>query len=73
MTSVEERERAVAAEPDKRAPLILIVCCVAQFMVILDLSIVNVALPLDPVGAADSRRPTCSGSSTRTRSSSPAS
>src|SRR3981189_2304736 len=28
-----------------RATWILIVCCVAQFMVILDLSIVNVALP----------------------------
>src|ERR1700759_3103578 len=28
-----------------RTPWILVVCCVAQFMVILDLSIVNVALP----------------------------
>src|SRR5947199_5301872 len=28
-----------------RATWILVVCCVAQFMVILDLSIVNVALP----------------------------
>src|SRR5690349_8487760 len=28
-----------------RQTLILVVCCVAQFMVILDLSIVNVALP----------------------------
>ena len=27
---------------------LLAVCCVAQFMVILDLSIVNVALPHDP-------------------------
>ncbi|HTU87613.1 MAG TPA: MFS transporter [Solirubrobacteraceae bacterium] len=31
--------------PGSRAGLILTVCCVAQFMVILDLSIVNVALP----------------------------
>ena len=31
--------------PDKRLRWILVVCCVAQFMVILDLSIVNVALP----------------------------
>ncbi len=30
---------------DARLRLVLIVCCVAQFMVILDLSIVNVALP----------------------------
>ena len=36
-----------AAAPDQRAPSpwLLVVCCVAQFMVILDLSIVNVALP----------------------------
>ncbi|MBV8945273.1 MAG: hypothetical protein JOZ95_07620, partial [Solirubrobacterales bacterium] len=38
------------ARPHRRAfgsreALILVVCCVAQFMVILDLSIVNVALP----------------------------
>ncbi len=32
-------------EPRSRQTWILIVCCVAQFMVILDLSIVNVALP----------------------------
>jgi EmrB/QacA subfamily drug resistance transporter len=31
--------------PSSRSGLILTVCCVAQFMVILDLSIVNVALP----------------------------
>jgi len=35
------RRRAVGS----REALILVVCCVAQFMVILDLSIVNVALP----------------------------
>src|ERR1700739_1666083 len=39
-----------APPPDEGAPargsaLVLAVCCVAQFMVILDLSIVNVALP----------------------------
>ena len=34
-----------AAGGDSRLTWILIVCCVAQFMVILDLSIVNVALP----------------------------
>src|ERR1700679_2937413 len=35
------------AEPefDVRSRWLLVVCCVAQFMVILDLSIVNVALP----------------------------
>jgi EmrB/QacA subfamily drug resistance transporter len=32
-------------DTDPRANWILVVCCVAQFMVILDLSIVNVALP----------------------------
>src|ERR1700688_2103057 len=39
---------APAAEdrsPDAPARWLLTVCCVAQFMVILDLSIVNVALP----------------------------
>ena len=43
--------RAQEAQPERqpeespRSPWLLIVCCVAQFMVILDLSIVNVALP----------------------------
>ncbi len=37
--------RGGAGEPRSRQTWILIVCCVAQFMVILDLSIVNVALP----------------------------
>ena len=31
--------------PGKRHPLLLAVCCTAQFMVILDVAIVNVALP----------------------------
>jgi hypothetical protein len=34
----------------KRKRIILALCCVAQFMVILDLSIVNVALPSIQVG-----------------------
>src|SRR5262249_33858957 len=34
-----------AADDGPHSPWLLIVCCVAQFMVILDLSIVNVALP----------------------------
>jgi EmrB/QacA subfamily drug resistance transporter len=44
--SPPEREPA-ASEPDHDSPSrwLLVVCCVAQFMVILDLSIVNVALP----------------------------
>ena len=33
------------AHPTRRMTWLLVVCCVAQFMVILDLSIVNVALP----------------------------
>jgi EmrB/QacA subfamily drug resistance transporter len=36
---------AAGAEPIRRMGWLLAVCCVAQFMVILDLSIVNVALP----------------------------
>ena len=36
---------AVESEPRSGSTWLLIVCCVAQFMVILDLSIVNVALP----------------------------
>jgi EmrB/QacA subfamily drug resistance transporter len=36
---------AAGAETGPRSTWILVVCCVAQFMVILDLSIVNVALP----------------------------
>src|SRR6202451_4638585 len=48
--SPQSRERAVELpEGDRRrfsrSALLLGVCCVAQFMVILDLSIVNVALP----------------------------
>jgi hypothetical protein len=54
------------------AKWLLAVCCVAQFMVILDLSIVNVALPSIQSDLA-SPRPICSGSSTPTRSRSPAS
>jgi EmrB/QacA subfamily drug resistance transporter len=37
--------RAPERPAGRRATWILVVCCVAQFMVILDLSIVNVALP----------------------------
>ncbi|HEV3129674.1 MAG TPA: MFS transporter [Solirubrobacteraceae bacterium] len=45
-----DTEQATGAEQGKRgsavpSPWLLVVCCVAQFMVILDLSIVNVALP----------------------------
>src|SRR5665213_3104772 len=50
--------------PGSRSSWILVVCCVAQFLVILDLSIVNVALPTGSVrGAFSSRR--CSGSGWR--------
>lgn len=49
-TTVEQRGTAPTTEaPDgetrRRKDLVLAVCCVAQFMVILDLSIINVALP----------------------------
>src|SRR5205085_7651551 len=39
------REETSDGQKDSRATWVLVVCCVAQFMVILDLSIVNVALP----------------------------
>jgi EmrB/QacA subfamily drug resistance transporter len=42
---VAEAPSAPQAERRSHAGLLLAVCCVAQFMVILDLSIVNVALP----------------------------
>jgi EmrB/QacA subfamily drug resistance transporter len=41
----ETQPPAAGPGPGPRLTWILIVCCVAQFMVILDLSIVNVALP----------------------------
>ncbi len=40
-----EDKQPARSEPGTRLGLLLTVCCVAQFMVILDLSIVNVALP----------------------------
>jgi EmrB/QacA subfamily drug resistance transporter len=43
-SGAEERPPA-ASEAGPRLGWLLVVCCVAQFMVILDLSIVNVALP----------------------------
>src|SRR5919202_1795644 len=46
MTSVGSSEQSsVAAPRATRKQLVLAVCCISQFMVILDLSIVNVALP----------------------------
>ena len=46
MTTVGTSEQnPVAAPRATRKQLVLAVCCVSQFMVILDLSIVNVALP----------------------------
>jgi EmrB/QacA subfamily drug resistance transporter len=41
----EQAAPAADVETDPRHRWLLVVCCVAQFMVILDLSIVNVALP----------------------------
>jgi EmrB/QacA subfamily drug resistance transporter len=41
----EDKQPAISSEPGNRLGLLLTVCCVSQFMVILDLSIVNVALP----------------------------
>src|SRR5439155_10935994 len=46
MTTVGGTEQnSVAARRATRKQLVLAVCCISQFMVILDLSIVNVALP----------------------------
>jgi len=44
-TAAAGQPGAALTEPSPRTTWILVVCCVAQFMVILDLSIVNVALP----------------------------
>ncbi len=41
----EDKQATNGGEPGMRLGWLLTVCCVAQFMVILDLSIVNVALP----------------------------
>jgi len=41
----EDKQAGGALDSGRRLKLLLIVCCVSQFMVILDLSIVNVALP----------------------------
>jgi EmrB/QacA subfamily drug resistance transporter len=41
----EDKQEAAGGVPGMRLGWLLAVCCVAQFMVILDLSIVNVALP----------------------------
>src|SRR5258708_25227370 len=41
----EDKLPASGSGPGTRVGLLLAVCCVSQFMVILDLSIVNVALP----------------------------
>ena len=41
----EDSQPRAGSEPGTRLGLLLTVCCIAQFMVILDLSIVNVALP----------------------------
>ena len=43
--SARKEVSSVEAEPGTRQAWVLAVCCVAQFMVILDLSIVNVVLP----------------------------
>ena len=51
----------------------LVLVCLAQFMVILDATIVNVALPTIQQRPALLARPTCSGSSTPTRCCSAAS
>ena len=51
---------------------VLAMCCIAQFMVVLDVSIVNVALPQMRHDLGLSRQAS-SGSSTPTRSPSPAS
>ena len=41
---------------DRRRTLTLVLCCVAQFMIVLDVSIVNVALPSISTTCASSRR-----------------
>ena len=64
----------IELEPGRQVPawLVLALVCVGQFMVVLDASIVNVALPSIQNDLHFSTR-ACSGSSTPTRSPSPAS
>ena len=65
---------AASAPPatDRRRWLILAVLCASVFIIVLDGTIVNVALPT-LASASSARRPaSCSGSSTRTCSCSPA-
>jgi EmrB/QacA subfamily drug resistance transporter len=55
VATVQQPDAGIAASPEEKRPAsrkqaILALCCVAQFMVILDLSIVNVALPSIQVG-----------------------
>ena len=53
---------AADAAPEQRNPswAVLVVVCLAQFMVMLDGTVVNVALPRS-TGGCISRRATCSG------------
>ena len=71
-TGVANTEVDVSAAPDgealpSHANLALAVIAAAQLMVVLDATIVNIALPEHPSGAAVSRRPACRGCSTPTR------
>ena len=65
--------RAARAPRASNKWLVLVLVCLAQFMVVLDATIVNVALPSIQRGLRLLRPPTCSGSSTPTRWSSAAS
>ena len=56
---VESRVNAAAPDPRRWKALILI--CTAIFVVVLDIAIVNVALPTIQARSATSRSGTCSG------------
>ncbi len=58
----------VSSEADRTRWIALLVCCSALFMTLLDVSITNVALPVDQRRDRTPARRSCSGSSAATRS-----
>ena len=65
-------DRIEKDHPQQRLPLaLLVVICVGYFLVILDATVVNVALPAIGRGLHAGSAPACSGSWTRTRCPSP--
>lgn len=71
-TAVRTPARSIRSTGSVNPWLVLVIACLAQFMVVLDATVVNIALPSVQRGLHFTP-PTSSGSSTATRSSSVAS